>query len=53
MVKATQGLSMLQKKLDLEVKHLPDLNLSAWEEELDNDLDYGFILQGIKRVLIL
>ena len=37
------------KKLDFEVKPLPGLNLSAWEEKLGNDLDRDFILQGIKN----
>ena len=38
-----------KKKLDFKVRPLPGLNLRAWEEELGNDLDRDFILQGVKN----
>ena len=37
------------KKVDFEVKPLPGLCLAAWEEELGNDSDRTFILNGIKH----
>lgn len=37
------------KKLGIEVRPLPGLNLEAWTEELENDPDQSFILDGIKN----
>lgn len=37
-----------EKKLDFEVLPLPGLNLNAWEEELCDDVDRTFLLNGIK-----
>ena len=37
------------KKLGIEVKPLPGLNLQAWEEELGNDIDSDFLLKGIQN----
>lgn len=37
-----------RKKLDLEVRPLPGLNLAAWMHELGDDIDRDFILKGIQ-----
>ena len=42
------GHRTFEKKLDFEVHPLPGLNLRAWEEELCDDVDRTFLLQGIR-----
>ena len=37
------------KKVEYEVNPLPGLHLAAWEEELSDDYDCHFILDGIKN----
>ena len=37
------------KKVEYEVNPLPGLRLAAWEEELSDDYDRHFILDGIKN----
>ena len=41
--------SCVAKKLGIEVHPSPGLILSAWEEELENDRDKEFILNGIRN----
>lgn len=45
----TPGNYAFRKKLEFEVQPLPGLNLTAWEEELGNDVDREFLLHGIKH----
>ena len=42
------GHRTFEKKLDFEVHPLPGLNLRAWEDELCDDVDRTFLLQGIR-----
>ena len=38
-----------EKKLGVEVRPSPGLNLTAWEQELNNDPDKEFLLNGISN----
>lgn len=48
-VEDTQRQCIQTKKVDIEVNPLPGLHLTAWEEELGDDIDRHFILNGIKH----